>query len=366
MALIDGIVMGGGAGVSINASHRVAGERFVFAMPEVGIGFFPDVGGTYFLPRLARRAGVYFALTGLRASPAEPLAFGLVQTFVPSARFGDLAAALEDDWPVDATLARSAADPEPSALMDEADGVEACFALPSRAAIVDALADAERRGFAFASPARAAMLEKSPTSQAIALRQMALGPSLDVHEAMRVEYRIVSRICRGHDFYEGVRALIVDKDNRPKWSAPPSSAELDGVFRLDRRGGTNLPGSERMKHIMRQTRDGVVEHIDPSPPNPSDGALSVAIASVGWETALLWYMRTLAWVWVSKGLFNWAIVLGAFPRLGDFTTMALPLQATIVAFACFNLLAAVGLLLAAPWGGAIWLLCAMVDWPRPS
>jgi hypothetical protein len=120
-----------------------------------------------------------------------------------------------------------------------------------------------------------------------------------------------------------------------------------------------------MKHIMRQTRDGVVEHIDPSPPNPSDGALSVAIASVGWETALLWYMRTLAWVWVSKGLFNWAIVLGAFPRLGDFTTMALPLQATIVAFACFNLLAAVGLWLAAPWGGAIWLLCAMVESASP-
>ena len=152
VALIDGIVMGGGAGVSINASHRVAGERFVFAMPEVGIGFFPDVGGTYFLPRLARRAGVYFALTGLRASPGDALAFGLVQTFVPSARFGDLAAALEDDWPVDATLARSAAGPEPSALMDEADGVEACFALPSRAAIVDALADAERRGFAFGEP----------------------------------------------------------------------------------------------------------------------------------------------------------------------------------------------------------------------
>jgi hypothetical protein len=120
-----------------------------------------------------------------------------------------------------------------------------------------------------------------------------------------------------------------------------------------------------MKHIMRQTRDGVVEHIDASPPNPSDGALSVAIASIGWETALLWYMRTLAWVWVSKGLFNWAIVLGAFPRLGDFTTMALPLQATIVAFACFNLLAAVGLWLAAPWGGAIWLLCAMVESASP-
>jgi hypothetical protein len=120
-----------------------------------------------------------------------------------------------------------------------------------------------------------------------------------------------------------------------------------------------------MKHIMRQTRDGAVEHIDPSPPMASDSTLSAVMASVGWETALLWYMRTLAWVWVSKGLFNWAIVLGAFPALGDFTTMALPLQATIVAFACFNLLAAVGLWLAAPWGGAIWLLCAIVESASP-
>jgi enoyl-CoA hydratase len=230
IALIDGIVMGGGVGVSINAAHHVAGDRFVFAMPEVGIGFFPDVGGTYFLPRLARRAGVYFALTGLRAHAGDALAFGLVQTFVPSARFGDLAAALEGEAPVEATLARFAAKPKPSELMKEADGVEACFSLPTREAILDALAVAERRGFAFARPARAAMLEKSPTSEAIALRQMALGPSLDVHEALRVEYRIVSRVCRGHDFYEGVRALIVDKDNRPQWSAPPSEAELDCYF----------------------------------------------------------------------------------------------------------------------------------------
>ena len=76
-------------------------------------------------------------------------------------------------------------------------------------------------------------------------------------------------------------------------------------------------------------------------------------------------MRTLAWVWVGKGLFNWAIILGAFPGLGDFAAMALPLQATIVTFACFDLLAAVGLWLAAPWGGAIWLLCAVVEAVSP-
>src|SRR6516165_11895240 len=98
-----------------------------------------------------------------------------------------------------------------------------------------------------------------------------------------------------------------------------------------------------MNYLMRQTRDGGVELIDRSPPSASDGPLPAVMASVGWGTALLWYMRTLSWVWVGKGLFNWAIILGAFPALGSFTTMSLALQATIVAFACFDLLAAVGL-----------------------
>jgi enoyl-CoA hydratase len=221
VALIDGIVMGGGVGVSINASHRVAGERFSFAMPEVGIGFFPDVGGTYFLPRLERRAGVYLALTGLRANAGDALAFGLAQTFVPSAAFAGLAPALEsDDDVVDATLARFAAPAPASSLMAEAGELEACFTPGDREAILDALEAAGRKGFAFAAP----MLGKSPTSQALALRQMALGPKIDFDEALRIEYRIVSRVCRGHDFYEGVRAAIVDKDNRPAWSPPPTAA----------------------------------------------------------------------------------------------------------------------------------------------
>ena len=116
---------------------------------------------------------------------------------------------------------------------------------------------------------------------------------------------------------------------------------------------------------MRQSRDGAVELIDRSPAAAEDGDLLSAISRLGWGTALIWYMRTLAWVWVAKGLFDWAIILGAFPSLGQFTTMALPLQATIVAFACLDLLAAIGLWLAAPWGGAIWLLCAVVEAASP-
>jgi enoyl-CoA hydratase len=231
VALIDGIVMGGGVGISVNAAaHRVAGERFVFAMPEVGIGFFPDVGATFVLPRLPHRAGAYLGLTGLRADAGDALALGLAETFVPSSALSALAEALESPAPVAATLARFAAPAPRSAVMDEAESLEACFMLKSRDAILAALLGADAKGFAFAAPARAAMLEKSPTSQAIALRQMALGPTLDFQEALRVEYRIVSRICRGHDFYEGVRALVVDKDNRPQWRPSPTKAEVDAYF----------------------------------------------------------------------------------------------------------------------------------------
>ncbi len=230
VALIDGIAMGGGVGVSINASHRVAGERFAFAMPEVGIGFFPDAGASWFLSRLAFRAGAYFALTGLRADAGDALAFGLAQTFVPSAAFPELARALEDEPRIEDALARYASPAPPSTLMSEAQELEVCFSQTDREAVVEALRKAEDRACAFAPPARAAMMEKSPTSQAIALRQMALGPTLDFDAALRMEYRIVSRVCRGHDFYEGVRALIVDKDNRPRWSAPPAAAEIEGYF----------------------------------------------------------------------------------------------------------------------------------------
>jgi enoyl-CoA hydratase len=213
----------------MHAAYRVAGERFVFAMPEVGIGFFPDVGAAWILPRLKSHVGVYFALTGLRAAAGDALALGLAETFVPSGSFPALAQALEVD-PVKSALERFAAPPPRSALSDEAKAIESCFSKPDRAAILEVLREAETERRAFAAPARAAMLEKSPTSQAIALTQMTLGATMDFDEALRMDYRIVSRICRGHDFYEGVRAVIVDKDNRPHWSAPPARAEVDAYF----------------------------------------------------------------------------------------------------------------------------------------
>jgi enoyl-CoA hydratase len=233
VSLIDGIVMGGGVGLCVHGSHRVASENCVFAMPEVGIGFFPDVGATYALPRLAHRVGVYLAATGLRAETGDVVALGLAQGFVPSASFGPLATALEAPGPLKDILARFAASPPPANFMAEAPRIEGWFARLDRAAIVEKLG-AAADGSPLAQAALAAMLGKSPTSQAITLRQMELGAGVSFEDAMRLEFRVVSRICRGHDFYEGVRATIIDKDQSPRWEPgadePIDPAAIEAYF----------------------------------------------------------------------------------------------------------------------------------------
>jgi hypothetical protein len=123
-----------------------------------------------------------------------------------------------------------------------------------------------------------------------------------------------------------------------------------------------------MKAVMRQGLDGVVEIIDRAPAEAAPGrrAAPGLLAQLSWTEGLVWFMRTLAWVWVAKGLFNWSLVLGALPGYGDFAMLPLPLQSSIVFFAAVDLLAAVGLWLAAPWGGVLWLLCAVIEGVSPA
>jgi len=234
VALIDGVVMGGGVGLGMLGSHRIVSERCVFAMPEVGIGFFPDVGATWLLPRLPHRIGVFLAVTGSRADAGDLVALGLATSFTPSSSFPALAQALEGEGDLQETLARYRAPPPPSRLAAQEPAIESAFARFDPAAILASLADQAGRGSQFAAEALAAFGEKSPTSQAIALRQMSLGGDLDFETAMAIEYRIVSRICRGHDFYEGVRATIIDKDNRPNWrpgrDEPLPAEAIDAYF----------------------------------------------------------------------------------------------------------------------------------------
>lgn len=227
IALIDGIVMGGGVGVSLHGSHRVAGERYLFAMPEVGIGFFPDVGATYALPRLPGETGMYLALTGERVKRADAVMLGLANHSVASAGIPALREALIAGEPVDGALARDAADPGPAPLEAHRAMIDACFSAESVAAVMQRLDEAAAKGSDFAAKTAAGMRTKSPTSMNLAFEQVRRGASLDFEEAMKVEFRIVSRIGDGHDFYEGVRAVIIDKDNQPRWKP----ASLDEVER---------------------------------------------------------------------------------------------------------------------------------------
>jgi enoyl-CoA hydratase len=228
VALIDGIAMGGGVGVSVHGSHRVAGDRFQFAMPEVGIGFFPDVGATWFLPRLKGEVGVYCALTGERLKMADGVAAGAATHHVRSARFLELTAALCGDVSVDAILAAFAEPPAEGEVMKRRPAIDRLFAGASIEDILAALDRAAKAGGAdaeWATKIAATIRAKSPISLRIALEQMRRGKDWPFEECMKAEFRIVSRIIRGHDFYEGVRAVIVDKDNKPRWR-PATLAEV--------------------------------------------------------------------------------------------------------------------------------------------
>ncbi|MXQ11011.1 enoyl-CoA hydratase/isomerase family protein [Microvirga makkahensis] len=227
VSLIDGIVMGGGVGVSLHGSHRVAGERYLFAMPEVGIGFFPDVGATYALPRLPGQAGMYLALTGERVKWADALALGLATHAVASAGMVPLRQALIEGAPVEEALAQASVDPGPAPLSAERSVIDSCFAAENVPAVLRHLDEAAGKGSEFAGRTAAGMRKKSPTSMSIAFEQVRRGASLDFEEAMRTEFRIVSRIGDGKDFFEGVRAVLIDKDNQPRWEP----ATLEAVTR---------------------------------------------------------------------------------------------------------------------------------------
>jgi enoyl-CoA hydratase len=227
VSLIDGIVMGGGVGISVHGSHRVAGDKFNFAMPEVSIGFFPDVGATWFLPRLSGETGTYCALTGERLNAADGIAATVATHRVRSVRFRDLADALCESAPVDTVLGAfaDAAEGGPIAAVRPAidrlfagHRVEDILAALDREAAVGSFAD-------FAAKTAAAIRTKSPISLKLALAQVRAGRDLSFDACMKTEFRIVSRIIHGHDFYEGVRAVIVDKDNTPRWRP----ATLDAV-----------------------------------------------------------------------------------------------------------------------------------------
>ncbi|MEQ8344095.1 MAG: enoyl-CoA hydratase/isomerase family protein [Sneathiellaceae bacterium] len=227
IAFMDGIVMGGGVGWSVHGSHRVITQRTLFAMPETGIGLFPDVGGSYFMPRLEGELGIFLALTGTRLKAADSLSAGIGTIHIPHERLPQALEALQAAGPrsgqeVDDVLRGFGVFPGEAELPTRRARIDRHFSGDTIEAILASLdGDADP----WAQEMAKALRTKSPTSLKLTFRQMRQGGKLDFDACMRMEWRMVNEVMKGHDFYEGVRAVIIDKDQAPDWQP----ASLEGV-----------------------------------------------------------------------------------------------------------------------------------------
>jgi enoyl-CoA hydratase len=225
--LINGLCLGGGVGITLYGTHCVAGEGYRFGMPQTGIGFLPDIGGTYFLPRLLGRTGLYLALTGRLIGPAEAYRQRLVSHTIPAAHFGVIKDALSDNHPIDRLLDGLHRDPGEGELVRHTPLIDRVFSAPSVEAILEQL-DAEQGEYTdFAREAAVEIRKQSPTSLKIAFAQITRGKSLDLAAALKLEFRIASRLIESHDYREGIAARIAGKGRAPNWQ-PATLAEVDG------------------------------------------------------------------------------------------------------------------------------------------
>ncbi|HEY2133681.1 MAG TPA: enoyl-CoA hydratase/isomerase family protein [Acetobacteraceae bacterium] len=212
VALIDGICMGGGIGLSVHAPYRVATEFAGFAMPETAIGFFPDIGATFLLPRLPGELGMYLGLTGLRVSGADAVHAGLATHFTPRARLKDLSAALACDGV--AALAGFAQTLPPFSFASHRPAIDHCFSAETVSGIVARL-DAD--GSAWSEAALQALRQVSPSALHWTLRALRRGRDLTLQQALDAEFALTRTTMAHPDFAEGVRAMVVDKDRKPVW-----------------------------------------------------------------------------------------------------------------------------------------------------
>ncbi len=234
VALIDGIVMGGGVGVSIHGSHRIFTENAKFAMPEVTIGFFPDVGGSRFLPRLPGDFGLWLGLTGSRLGWDDALWSGLATHCVKSEVLDQLLALCASGATTDDAL--NAVCQHPARAIDDQTlaFIQNHFSAPDLVGLLDKLESASKSGDGVAARTLEKLSICSPTSLHVAFRQIRAGAQLSMRECMAMEYRIVNRMLQGHDFYEGIRAAVIDKDGAPQWQPSDlnsiSTTAIDAYF----------------------------------------------------------------------------------------------------------------------------------------
>jgi len=232
VVFMDGIVMGGGVGIACPCKYRIATERTIFAMPETSIGLFPDVGGGRYLSRLRGRIAQFLALTGARLDGAECVALGLATHYIPSERLEQVKRELaEIPEHVEAILRAASVEPPPARIAGNYAMIDRCFASDR---LEDILAALEADGSDWAVKELARLATKSPTACKVSLRLLVESPKqFHFLDEMRLEYGIVVRMFRHPDFIEGVRALLIDKDNAPRWSpATPEEVTDEMIDRI--------------------------------------------------------------------------------------------------------------------------------------
>jgi enoyl-CoA hydratase len=225
VSLIDGMVMGSGVGISLYGTHRVAGERYRFAMPETSIGLFPDDGVCWTFAQLPDEIGMYLALTGRSLGSADAYRLGLVTHCLPARQFSEVRAAIANADPIDPVLDMRHVEPEPGELDALRPAIARCFAGDSVEAIVAGLEAERGERRAWAEGVLQDLARCSPTSLKVTHRHVRMAKVLDLASTLAQDFRIACRCMEGHDFYEGVRAALVDRDRAPKWK-PAHLAEV--------------------------------------------------------------------------------------------------------------------------------------------
>lgn len=218
IAIMDGLVMGGGVGISAHGSHRIVTERSKIAMPECGIGFVPDVGGTFILSRSPGSYGIHAAITAMQMHAADAIANGFADHYIPIADIPAFLGRIAEDGDVEAALEASAATPDPGQLAEIDDELGSCYEASTVAQIVRRLDDVDGE---LASAAARAIRGMSPVSVEVALASIQRAKDFStLAEALNQEYRVSTHSLRHGDFIEGIRAQIIDKDRQPKWNPP--------------------------------------------------------------------------------------------------------------------------------------------------
>jgi enoyl-CoA hydratase len=224
VAFMDGLVLGGGVGISAHGSVRIVTERTRTGMPETTIGFVPDVGGTLLLARAPGESGTHAALTGAHLSGSDALFLGLADHYIPSARLSELAAALEAE-PADAAVGRFTEQAPPAALAAQRGWIDSCYASDDAGEILRRLRSFDGEAGPEAAEAADTIEAKSPTAVKVTLESLRRVRGLSLEDALEQEYRVGLRCLAGPDFREGIRAQVVDKDRTPRWQ-PATLAEV--------------------------------------------------------------------------------------------------------------------------------------------